>query len=99
MRALLAAALLAQAATPRFPAEVELVTVDAVVVDAQGRPVTGLGRHEFVVRENGEVQEIASFEPYAGDEAPLGERPSGSAPPDPQVPRAGAVFALVVDDL
>jgi hypothetical protein len=52
MRALLAAALLAQAATPRFPAEVELVTVDVVVVDRHGVPVTGLGRDEFMVRED-----------------------------------------------
>ena len=99
MRAFLAAVLLAQAATPRFPAEVELVTVDAVVLDDRGRPVAGLGRDEFVVREDGEAQEIATFEPYAGEEASVGERPSGGAPPDPQVARAGAVFALVVDDL
>jgi VWFA-related protein len=102
MRALLAAALLAQAATPRFPAEVELVTIDAVAVDKDGRPVTGLGKDEWIVREDGEIQEIATFEPYAGDEAPVGEEPGSGVPtsaPHPPAARAGAVFALLVDDL
>ena len=81
MRAFLAAVLLAQAATPRFPAEVELVTVDAVVLDDRGRPVAGLGRDEFVVREDGEAQEIATFEPYAGEEASVGEQPTGARRP------------------
>jgi VWFA-related protein len=38
------------------------VRVDAVVTDTQGRPVTGLGREDFVLREDGVVQPIVDFE-------------------------------------
>ena len=96
---LAAAALLAQAATPRFPAEVELVTLDAVVLDKEGRPVTGLTRDEFVVREDGVAQEIATFESFAGDQASPVERPAARGAPAASLPRAGAVYALIVDDL
>jgi len=47
---------------PRFPAGVELVVVDAVVVDEAGRPVAGLSRDDFRVLEDGEPQAITSFE-------------------------------------
>jgi len=51
-------------APPEFPSEVALITVDAVVVDAKGQPVTGLTREEFRVFEDGQPQEIVSFEAY-----------------------------------
>ena len=47
---------------PRFPASVELVIVDAVVVDAASRPVAGLSGDDFIVLDDGEPQTIASFE-------------------------------------
>jgi VWFA-related protein len=47
---------------PRFPAGVELVLVDAVVVDEAGRPVAGLSREDFIVLEDGKPQAITSFE-------------------------------------
>jgi hypothetical protein len=37
-------------ALPTFPSAVELITVDAVVVDSAGRPVAGLARDDFVVK-------------------------------------------------
>src|SRR5258706_14903077 len=49
-------------ASPAFPSEVELVTVDAVVVDAKGKPVVGLTRDDFVVEEDGHPQGIVTFE-------------------------------------
>ena len=49
---------------PTFPSQVELITVDAVVVDKDGRPVPGLTKDDFVVKEDGRAQEIASFEPF-----------------------------------
>src|SRR5688500_1032491 len=62
---------LAQAPAPSpepsstFPAGVELVTVDAVVVDKQGNPVEGLTASDFEVQEDGRPQTIASFEAVA----------------------------------
>src|SRR5262245_56460609 len=60
-------------AGPVFPSEVEIITVDAVVVDKDGRPVTGLAREEFRVLEDGKPRDIVSFEEYARDERPATE--------------------------
>src|SRR5262245_53494102 len=43
--------------------DVELVTVDVVVSDSAGRPVTTLTKDDFEVYEDGRLQEIRSFEP------------------------------------
>jgi VWFA-related protein len=48
---------------PAFPAQVEQVTVDVVVADKRGRPVTGLGREDFTLSEDGAPQSVVSFEP------------------------------------
>jgi len=53
----LAAAVLARAQQVSFKARVDLVRVDVLVTD-QGRPVSGLTRSDFEVRDNGRVQEI-----------------------------------------
>jgi len=47
---------------PTFPAGVELVRIDVVVLD-HGTPVTGLSAADFEVTENGRPHEIVSFEP------------------------------------
>ena len=47
---------------PVFPAETELVTVDAVVIDREGVPVTGLRASDFSLSEDGVRQEIVAFE-------------------------------------
>lgn len=49
--------------------EVELVELYVVVQDDEGRPVRGLRESDFVVEEDGEVQEIATFSDAA--ELPL----------------------------
>jgi VWFA-related protein len=82
---------------PSFSAEVELITVDAVVVDEQGRPVSGLTKDDFVVKEDGKAQPIASFEAFTADEqappavTPVATNTGGSGP--------GRVFGVVVDDI
>jgi Ca-activated chloride channel family protein len=43
--------------------DVELVTVDVVISDAAGRPVTTLTKKDFEVYEDGKLQELRSFEP------------------------------------
>jgi VWFA-related protein len=89
------------AQTPSFPSQVELVTVDAIVLGEKGRPVRGLTREDFTLSEDGKLQEIVSFEAFDGAEV-AEEAP---ARPSPVVSntrthedRAGA-FVLLVDDL
>jgi VWFA-related protein len=59
---------LAQAPSPEpsptvaFPAGVEQVTVDVLVLDPRGEPVEGLRREDFTVEEDGRPQTITSFE-------------------------------------
>ena len=46
--------------------DVNVVNVDVVVTDKQGRPVTGLGVEDFELFENGERVEISNFYAAAG---------------------------------
>jgi len=79
---LLAAALLAQ--TPETVREadvfaagvdVEVVNVDVVVSDRQGRPVTGLGPEDFELRVDGQSVAVRYFAAPAPAEARPRERP------------------------
>jgi VWFA-related protein len=56
---LIIALVLAQAGTSRFRSGVDVVQVDALVMD-RGRPVTGLSAADFELRDNGVVQSIDS---------------------------------------
>jgi len=49
-------------APPVFTSETELVVVDVVVTDGKGAPVRGLTRDDFVVKEDGVAQAVATFE-------------------------------------
>jgi len=51
----------AQEPAPQFKSGVDLVEVYASVTDQAGKPVTGLTRDDFIVREDGEPQAIAAF--------------------------------------
>jgi VWFA-related protein len=93
---------------PRFPAGVELVVVDAVVVDEGGRPMAGLSGDDFIVLEDGEPRSITSFEavqipaPAAAPPPAKPEHPrastnvvaTGAAPA-----RTGRAFVVVFDEL
>jgi VWFA-related protein len=92
----------AHAATPTFPSQIEIVTVDAVVVDGKGNPVTGLRREDFLLSQDGVVQPIESFEPVELPSLPE----TGATPRHPPVAantraelRSGRVFAIVFDDM
>jgi VWFA-related protein len=63
---------------PTFSSQVALVTVDAVVLDADGKPVRGLTREDFALFEDGAPQAIASFEAFD-----LGEAPAAKPEPSP----------------
>lgn len=89
-------------APPSFPSDVDLVTVDVVVTDRKGKPVEGLTRDMFEIKEDGKVQTLASFEAV--------RMPDTSAPPPPRRPvsdnlaaeaegRTGRTFVVVFDDI
>jgi VWFA-related protein len=58
------------AQAPTFPAQTELVVVDAVVFDGKGNPVEGLRRDDFTVKEDGQAQTVTSFEAVGLPESP-----------------------------
>ena len=88
--------------TPAFPAKVEVVTVDAVVVDGKGRAVPGFDRSDFTILEDGVPQSITSFEavvlPAGPPPAPPARPPSFSSNQERET-RQGRTFVLVFDDV
>jgi len=90
-----------EAAPPTFSAEVEQVIVDVVVTDKKGNSVTGLSRDDMVVKEDGQDQEIVSFEAVA-----LPDEPAEEPPPPPRVSTnvgeekiRGRTFVVIFDDM
>src|SRR5262245_3177982 len=89
------------APTPAFPAGVELVTVDVVVLYPNGEPVPGLGTEDFTVTEDGKAQAIASFEAVALPESELrrpAQRPRVSDNIETAPARPERSFLIVFDD-
>lgn len=82
---------------PEFPATVEVVRIDAVVLDREGRPVEGLRASDFEFLEDGRSQAITSFEAVAvrGRALPPVDVPRPARP----APADGALFVLFYDDL
>ena len=85
-----------------------LVQLDVVVTDKEGRQVTDLRPEEFELYEDGKQQPITSFsyvnlQPAMMAEAPLKTKPDKTAPPVPPVrlrpEQVRRTVALVVDDL
>jgi VWFA-related protein len=92
-----------QESVATFPSKVELITVDAVVLDSAGKPVSGLSRNDFTVSEDGRPRDIVSFEAFSLEREPA---TTGQPIPAPAVAtnapatgRTGRAFALLVDDL
>jgi VWFA-related protein len=91
---------------------VNLVQVDAVVVDARGKPVTNLKAEDFELLQDGKAQKIRNFE-YVRVKDTLGSLvvrsttlPSAGGPPVPPPPPAAPrpdqvrrTIAIVVDDI
>jgi VWFA-related protein len=85
---------------PTFSSEVELITVDAVALDADGRPISGLTRDDFVLTEDGRPQEIASFEAFVlNRDAATAAEAAPVASNEPGEGGNGRAFALIVDDV
>ncbi len=71
--------------------DVSVITVDVVVTDKAGNPVTGLGRDDFEISEDGRPVEITNFYAVEGGArvapAPPPAAPAGTATdPAPQAP-------------
>jgi VWFA-related protein len=87
---------------PTFAVGTERVTVDVVVIDSEGRPVTGLLREDFVVKEEGAVQPVLDFEAVDvmavadAEREPVPEEPVASNAPSSS---AGRHFLIVFDDV
>jgi VWFA-related protein len=96
-----------QQTTPTFRLAVDLVTMDVIAKDAQGRFVPDLTRDEFEVYEDGVRQEISSMTMSHGGrvtnvlEAPAAAVPEGIILPPRRVinDTSGRIFLFFVDDL
>jgi VWFA-related protein len=89
-----------QSPPPTFPAGVEVVILDAVVLGSDGQPVRGLSRDDFAIKEDGQAQAIVSFEAVdlpASPPAPPAASTRISTNTGPR-PRAEQAFAVVFDD-
>ena len=87
---------------PTFPSAVELITVDAVVLDKEGQPVPGLAKGDFVVKEDGQPRDVVSFEAFdvgAARDEPEAVAPGVVASNEPAASDPGRGFAIVLDDL
>jgi VWFA-related protein len=85
---------------PVFGAAVELVRLDVIVLDHDGKPVPGLIRDDFVVEESGRPQAIESFEPVVvarRPAPPVGEPPRVTAA-RVRSPAEGRAFYVFFDD-
>src|SRR5512134_2688261 len=54
---------------PVFGEKVEVVSVDALVLDGRGNPARGLTQRDFTVKEDGVVQSVVSFEAISFEES------------------------------
>jgi len=88
---------------PVFPSGVATVRVDVVVTDAKGRPVAGLSREDFAVREDGVPQAIVDFEAVGDGRSEVEDSTALEPAPDSASRPAAAValpasFLIVVDE-
>ncbi|HUL78253.1 MAG TPA: VWA domain-containing protein, partial [Vicinamibacteria bacterium] len=96
-----------QEPTPTFPAQVEQVTVDVVVTDRNGQPVTDLAKENLEVFEDGVRQTLASFDLFQVQAAPAATpAPEAAPPPPPRLStntdgedQRGRTFVIVFDDV
>ncbi|HXY42320.1 MAG TPA: VWA domain-containing protein [Vicinamibacteria bacterium] len=90
---------------PAFPGGVELVRVDAVVLDRDGKPVRGLTAADFEVYENGKKTDVASFEAIGLQ--PQAAKSAAAAPSAPEaesasrvlLPQEGRALLVYFDDI
>src|SRR4051812_41305069 len=107
-RALIAVALsfllpLTAAAQVSEVIEVRVVEVEVVVTDAHGKPVSGLTKYDFELREGGQLREITNF--YAVDRGEIrrdetpAAKPQTAAAPAVHIPAPPTHIAFFVDNV
>src|SRR6185295_4216471 len=64
---------------PVFRTSVDLVTIDASVVDNQGRPIGGLGSDQFSLKVDGQPRRIVAVQFISRQAAPAESTPGTSA--------------------
>ncbi|HUR83341.1 MAG TPA: VWA domain-containing protein [Thermoanaerobaculia bacterium] len=84
--------------------EVRVHSVDVVVTDAAGKPVTALAREDFVLLEDGAEKKITNFSGVVGPVRPTGPMsPTSAAEPEPAPAtaekRAPRKFIFYVDEM
>ena len=94
----------AEEEAPAFPSGIEVVTVDVVVVDKDGRAVPGFERSDFAVYEDGQRQTVSGFQavelpslPPPPEAEPV-ERPRVSTNVGPEAQQT-RMFVVVFDDI
>lgn len=91
----------------QFTSRIELVRTDVIVRDRQGRFVPDLKKEEFVVSEDGVLQEISTMVLSTGGRIyniaapPPMQAPEGIILPQtrPQTDASGRIFLIFIDDL
>ncbi len=88
---------------PTFRTTVRRVVVDVVVRDSNNRPVHGLTAKDFVVAEDGQVQNILSFDVFDLDKPSISMPPNSPHPPPnhfvniPPTPEHGPLYVILYD--
>lgn len=82
-----------------FPAGVEQVTVDVLVLDERGQPVEGLRREDFIVKEDGQAQIISSFEAVNIAESAASTTPTRTTVSVNTPTPVGRSFVIVFDEM
>ena len=86
-----------------YKATARSVVVDVVVTDSSGRPVSGLQRGQFHIKENGLAQTVSLFEPHVGVQPspvkPLPPLPPGEYTNFPIAPVTDSINVLLLDAL
>jgi VWFA-related protein len=90
-----------RAQAPTFPSRVDAVTVDVVVLDKKGQPVSGLTQDDFLVSEDGAPQTITTFDAVVVPDAPRPEaiRRTSVSTNIASSSRQGRTFILLFDDV
>ena len=101
----LSASAASQEPPPTFKRDVEVVTVDVVVTDKAGNPITGLRREDFTVLDEGTPQALVNFDVVTPPDEPEA-RATGTARAEPPristntAPRLpGRTFVVVFDNI
>jgi VWFA-related protein len=90
---------------PLYKSTTRDVVVDVVVTKGNGDPVTGLGKQDFAVAENGTSQTIDFFEDHTANTAAtttppaMPSLPAGAVTNVPPAPPSDAVNVLLLDSL